>query len=49
VLASKIDELEKILGANLERPDARVIPGTDDAATRNSPNKSQLCENRLTT
>jgi len=34
VLANQIDELEKILGGKLERSDARVIPGTDGAATR---------------
>lgn len=33
-MASQIEELEKILGGKLEKSDARVIPGTDGATTR---------------
>jgi len=33
-LANQIEELEKVLGGKLERSDARVIPGTDGATTR---------------
>lgn len=33
-MANHIEELERILGGKLERSDARVIPGTDGATTR---------------
>ncbi|WP_083251869.1 MULTISPECIES: hypothetical protein [Pseudomonas] len=33
-MSDKLEELEVILGGKLERADARVVPGTDGASTR---------------